>query len=223
MKNLIVLIIIAGMITFISCGSSWEENSETIRQDSIAEIEKIKMDSVDEIVNIKMDSVDKNEKKIKNTIADIDGYKSYYDKKSKVSIKYPPDWEMINEGFEGLVFGFLVPLDEASYDFRESINLTIADSYSGMSKKEYEDLAISNLREYVGNMVIIESKDVTLNGYDTYISIYTCKNEGKNLKVKQLYIFMNSKVYVLTFTAKQNSYGKFINIVNKIFSTIRIK
>ena len=214
MKNFIELLIIAGMIIFVSCGSHREEKSEKIKQDSIAEIEKIKQDSIAKIEKIKKDS-----------IAVIAAYKSYYDKNSKVAIKYPSGWEFTNKDLsDGGIFAISVPLKDASYDFRESVNLVISneDALSQMTKKEYMDLSLSNLKIYIGNMVLNESKDITLNGYNAWVCVYTCKYNGKMVKMKQINIFKNSKVYILTYSAKKSTYDKFISTVNKIFETIKI-
>jgi hypothetical protein len=51
MKKLLSLILVAGVVTFISCGPSAEEKAamDKARQDSIDKVEKARLDSIEEV------------------------------------------------------------------------------------------------------------------------------------------------------------------------------
>jgi len=85
MKKLVALFVIAGMVSFVACGPKKDKEAEqkrldSLKQDSIAKIEKAKADSLADIV--KKDSIAKAD-----SLAKLNDKKDKKDKKDEKKVK----------------------------------------------------------------------------------------------------------------------------------------
>ena len=153
----------------------------------------------------------------------IEDFSDYKDSDSEIAIKYPQSWQgqKTNNIFTKEVVTFLSPLGDRD-NFQEKVILSIED-YSGTLNQSKDDFTkeINKLSA----VEIIETTPTTLAFRPALKTVYTWKNEEQNLNLKNLQIWTlkNNKAYIITYTAKQNDYDKFMPIVEKMIKTFAIE
>ena len=139
--------------------------------------------------------------------------------KNDYSINYPDTWKLDTSGqmdSEFILFSALTSNDE----FRENINLVIQDlGEQKMTMPEFVKLSESQIKAYTSNGKVIESKGDNFS-HSIVFSGFVANND---LKFKQLYFLKNNKIYVITFTALENSYDSYLKTGNEILYSFKLK
>lgn len=140
-----------------------------------------------------------------------------------VEINYPMDWDIM-ENYMGTVAIFLSPQENPNDDFRDNANIVVQD-LSGMSMdlEQYNSLSMTQLQQLITKFKVIEPISITM-----LAGIPACriKYQGKQGKLKlqwySIWTIMDNAAYVVTCTAKQDSYNKYLPIFNEMISSFRI-
>ena len=146
---------------------------------------------------------------------------------AQVSVQYPKDWELNQSGQSGSTFFLFSALESSNDYFKENINLIVQDlSMYGMADVTldgYTALSILQLPNLIQNNKLITSSKEKANGKNYHKIVYTGTQMNYSLKWLQHYWVENGKAYILTFTAEEATYDDYINEVERIFKTFRVK
>jgi hypothetical protein len=138
------------------------------------------------------------------------------------SIKYPSNWKIDNTGKNGASFYLFAQKDGQINNFGENINLLIQDLHSmNLDLKKYTHISEDQIKIHG---TLIESKRITKNSIQGQAIIYEAISaKGLRLKFRQYYFLKNEKAYILTYTAKKETYDWYIQLAEKIMATFKIK
>jgi hypothetical protein len=113
---------------------------------------------------------------------------------------------------------------KAYYSLTDVSNVTIntvkVDEYVYDGKSYWEDFASTTSFE-LSDIVIDEN--AKMGGYDAYSVEFTETISSSVYKVKQVYLTVNSVIYVFTYTSTRNNYDKHIDDVNTMLEMFELK
>ncbi len=158
---------------------------------------------------------------IPNKIEDF----STYDKSNLgITIKYPQNWERqdINNIFTKELVSFSIPQSEDKDNFKEKVVLSI-EEYSKSLNQSKDDFT-KEINKALSAVEIVETTPTTLAYKPAFKIIYTGKDEEKKLNLKNLQIWTlkNNKAYIITYSAEQEDYDKYIATVEEMIKTFEI-
>ena len=151
-------------------------------------------------------------------------FSTYEQSNLGITIKYPQSWQRqdIDNIFTKEVVTFLSPLQDKD-KFQEKVILSVED-YSGSLNQSKNDFT-KEIKERLSAAKIIQVSSTTLAYKPAFQIIYTGKDEEKDLKLKnwQIWTLQSNKAYIITYTAQQEEYDKFIPAVEEIIKSFEIK
>ncbi len=144
-----------------------------------------------------------------------------------ISIQYPSNWELkpprSNARF------FVTSYAESETDkFRDNINCAIPIA---VDKSRTIQMAEREITETLSGMLpdfkIIHSGYSKWNGADAYEIEYTCSQTSNgttySLHMLQKVAIIKGKLYTLTFTSEEASFAKYIDTVQKMLRSFKVK
>lgn len=151
--------------------------------------------------------------------------KSYENPFYGVSIRYPQDW-IPQEGVMGTVVTFVhVPKrkERKPYAFKENINIVVQELPEGeKTLSEYSDLVLEQLKMVMPDAEILKSEKVKFfknRGHRIF-----CKVSQDNVQLKwlQTWTIENGKAYMVTYTAEESRFKRFLPRVEKMLETLEV-
>lgn len=159
---------------------------------------------------------------VSGQLTETAGLTSYENKAYGIKINYPSDWAR-NEGSMGTVAMFLSPLESSSDTFRENVNIIVQDlSAQPMTLKEYTDLSLAQIGEFVTDSNVISSTATVIDGNPANSIIYTGRQGQYIFKWMQAWAIKDNKAYVLTYTANEDTYNAFLSMVQEMLGSFEI-
>ena len=162
-------------------------------------------------------------------------------------MQYPSNWQKIEftqgieRGGRNTVVNFLSPSEGSVDKFREYLKVEVGDlrpqqgiampspsSFSLLT--EYVNHQISNYKKLYQGFQLTESllnrtdNNSSPNDYSlSYEIVYTYDDTtaGK-IKIMELYLPKNSKIYSLSFHSEASNYSKYLPTIQKIFDSVHI-
>ncbi len=97
-----------------------------------------------------------------------------------------------------------------------------------MSLNEYHELTLSQIEQALGDSNIENERDINISGYPAKQLIYHMPQHIGNgnyiaLKIKQVYLIKNNNAYLITYTAKKESFDTFLNSANEVLETFKVE
>lgn len=108
--------------------------------------------------------------------------------------------------------------------FRENVNLLIQDLRERpMTLKEYTELSLKQIKTHLSHGKLSKSKTIKTKNGEAQLLIYTSSSGIRQLKYQQIFLIKHKKAYVLTYTAEQNKFKKFLPEAKAIFDSFIVK
>ena len=197
----------------------------------IVEYFNINIYSQNSITKIKLDLTNKNTNSNNNN-----NWLNYTDNKENFTTIYPKGWEIIkiknNEADQTRFLTiFKSPKENINDTFQENIVISIIKSNKTTSNNKYntndtdiqnivEKLASNNKDFKLGNV-----SNININNNQNWKSIkYSFRNSGVGFTTEQIFSIANNKIYIFSLLAEQNTFEKYIFILNtmlKNFNSIK--
>ncbi len=152
------------------------------------------------------------------------GYKLFEDKVYGTTLQYPEDWEL-QEGVIGIAV-LLAPLEDANDTFRENINFIIEDlGGQSITAKDYLELTKEQLSsgELIQDFALVDEDVSTEEGEDAAYMAYTGKQGDLELTWMQVVQIQEGKAYIVTFTATNDSFDKYVDQAGEIVDSWTIQ
>jgi len=109
----------------------------------------------------------------------------------------------------------------AEGDFRINVNFLVQKT-DGKTLEEFTKLSQEQLKSFPESKVIKEGYE-TINGAKFYSVTATFKKETYVLKAKTAWAVTDGKAYVITYTATEQTFDKYLKDAETMFSTFAIK
>jgi len=192
-KIVIPFLLLAFILTGVSCGDSFDKDSKK----------------------------DKEEKEEEKKTED-ENYSLYENKSWGFEIKYPDDWEkeVIANEYNGMAVGFLSPLENDEDNFQENI-VVIAAEPNPDDFDELMEEAIESLRDYEYGE-LIDSSEKTISSYPGYELIYTDSYSGEIKKQLHCFINASDVWYQILYTADENKFIKYLARAKTVINSFKI-
>lgn len=138
-------------------------------------------------------------------------------------IKYEENW-IKNENFLGSTVIFLT-LDEVNNEkIQSNLNIYVQDiSKENISFEDYIENSINELNDFIENFNIIESEKIIRDEFKKHKLIFTGNLADYNFKWKQVWIYEENLVYILTYTTTENLYDRHIETIKKMINSFKTK
>ena len=111
-------------------------------------------------------------------------------------------------------------LESEDDKFRENVNVMI-QNVTGMFMT-LDDFLEFSFDEMTGE-VVLESGETTLDGLDAQRMIYTTDLFGSGLKFLQVFTMAGNSVYMVTYTATEESFDKYLGVAEEFIDSIEIR
>ncbi len=139
-------------------------------------------------------------------------------------IGYPSHWEIQQQAPDGSAFGFLSPIDGENDAMRENVNIQVQnlpDSTYDLDK--FSELSLQGFQTQLGEFEIIENaKRMTLSGIPAEKIVFFGTLQNISFKFQSIYGVSRPHAYILTYTAIDETYEKFLPIFEDIITSLKI-
>lgn len=145
----------------------------------------------------------------------------YENKEYWFSIQFPG-----NRIFEEKKFGadvmFFTPLGEWD-QLQENVGVMKKALDKDYTLTEYYELTKPELIKLIPEFTEISNEPIKINDIDAQKLIYKGKQGDTKLQREQIYLIKNKNVYVLTYTATEDTFNEFAQKVDEMAATLEIK
>lgn len=148
---------------------------------------------------------------------------TYESDEFNISISYPTEWDFETYYEYGMIF-FSAPNNNI-FDFTDNLNIIVQDlSFYEIDLEEYTELSIIEITEDddFKNLEVITSEASELDGNEAYKFIYSAELEGYDLIFKQTWTVIDDMAYLITYTAKEDTYQDNLDVVKEMISSFRV-
>lgn len=135
------------------------------------------------------------------------------------SLEYSGEWS-VSEG-EGVAV-FSSPQDENDA-FVESVYVIAAPAEEEATLREYFENSVDALASSLEGFEVSGFNETRLSGVEAYEVEYTAKNQGQELKYKQVFAAKNEVNYVITYAGLGEGYKKHSQPFEKMLASFEMK
>lgn len=145
-------------------------------------------------------------------------------KRSTYSIAVDKAMRIDTAGTSMADFIAFFPLQSETDKFGENMNVVMEPTNGvDVTLEEYVRLSLAQLKQYFGDIAIIENKSITTkNGLQFHKLVYTASMNNFQLQFEQRYISTADYTYVLTFTAEQSQFAAYKEKAGKILDSFKL-
>ena len=149
--------------------------------------------------------------------------KRYSNPNYHIEMKYPSSWTY-RDNIPGAMVGFASPREDAGDVFQENVIVLVQDmSSSPMSLENYTKLSENQAVKMFPLGKIVKSEPMTLSGLPGHKIIATHMQGQMVMKQMGAWTIIGSKAYLLTYSAEEEKFQKFLKDAESIFQSFEIK
>ncbi len=141
---------------------------------------------------------------------------------AKYSIEFPKNWKVL-QGVTGDDLIAIAPRSDPQDLFRENANILSDLMEFPLEKEKYYSLNIESLSNLLEDFDLEEIIDVKINGFDAKKITFTHTMGIINTRVIQYLFIVESRAYVLNFTADHIDFKKYYKQFDQIAHTFKIE
>ncbi|MCL6613224.1 MAG: hypothetical protein K6U03_01165 [Firmicutes bacterium] len=157
------------------------------------------------------------------TGADEDQLALYQNKKYQIEALYPKSWEIAEETF-GVQVMFISPFENSDDKFRENVNIVIKElEQTAADLEAISQASIEQISQLITDFKLISYEKVQFSGYESRLIIYSGKQGIFKLKFLQVLVIRNNILYVITFTAQEEAFNRYLPAATTIIDSFKIK
>ncbi|MBN4049130.1 trypsin-like peptidase domain-containing protein, partial [archaeon AH-315-M20] len=162
-------------------------------------------------------------KKIETSTIDSSkiNFLTYSDLDFGFKINYPSHW-ILQEEVEGAVVAILSPPENALDQFHDNFIVLVEDlPYHPITSSEYTDLNVLEYEQFYPSFYLLNSGDTILNGKPAHKVVYTWEGDFY-FKTMDILTIHNNKAYTISFTAEEDKFDIFLEIVQDMIDSFEI-
>jgi serine/threonine-protein kinase len=146
----------------------------------------------------------------------------YYNKDKGFSINLPSMWE-VKEGFMGTTVLALSPQENPSDQFRENINVVVAELPKKVALEDYVQANVTNMSRLLTDFQVHEKGQLILSNTDARWVIYSHRMGTLNIKVLVYVLVQGRRGYVITCSAAPEQFPKYKSKFEEIVQSFKFK
>lgn len=152
------------------------------------------------------------------------GFKKYVDQQAGFSIEYPRDWAY-SPNREGVKVIFFSPIESDFDVFTENVNIVVQDiSSKPMNVEQYSERVVRQIRAVFGDHIeIIESMPTYFANRQGYRMVFQVKGDPQSMRMLMVWTVDGDWAYQLTYTAQPDTYTYYMEDVQKMMDSFRIR
>ena len=134
-------------------------------------------------------------------------------------VDYPQTWSKQNrDDFFATGVVFFSPLSNDADRFKERVSVLIENLSDDLSLAQYTAQSIAEIKK-LSDPDVGEPQIISLGANEGRQVVYDSKENGKPVQRMQTWSVKNSQAYVITYTAKPDSYDAYLPIVEKMIES----
>lgn len=135
-------------------------------------------------------------------------------------IDYPDTWSPKNrDGIFAIGVVFVSPLEDDSDQFKERVSVMIKDLGEDTSLEQYTEQSLDEIRLFDPN--VQEAQTVNLGAGEGRQIVFTSEEHELPVQKMQTWTVKDNQVYEITYTAKAESYDKYLPTVEKMIESFQ--
>lgn len=139
-------------------------------------------------------------------------------------ITIPSDWSFDTTTKNSTVFKAKAPLEYESDDFQENMGVRVSDLGGNDITL---DLLMRDMEKALSDKMtdfqLLERKKEIVGKEKAESFVFTTRHDNYHIQQKQFYMLLGNYFYVYTFSAKTDSYSKYLPVFQKIIQSIIFK
>ncbi len=139
-------------------------------------------------------------------------------------IDYPDTWSAQNrDDFFATGVVFFSPLEDDSDQFKERVSILIENLANDTSLTQYTEQSLAEIKR-LSDPDVDEAQKINLGENKGRQIVYSGEENGRPVQRMQTWLVKDNQAYVITYTAKPDSYDKYLPTVEKMiesFQTIK--
>jgi serine/threonine-protein kinase len=155
-------------------------------------------------------------------------FSTYINSVHGLRMDYPSDWEVSeHESHEEGLFAslFMSQQENSSDNFQENVNVLVRDmSDYPITFENFTTVNLQLLEQLtLGSFTLITSTQTTLAGNEAHKIVYTLGSNGyPTMKLMQVWTVKDDVAYVITYTALDDAYSRFLATVQHMIDSLEI-
>ena len=146
----------------------------------------------------------------------------YYSKKDDFSIKPLKEWENKSDVM-GCSVMTLSPLENATDQFRENVNVVVEKLPGQMALDEYFNASIANMKKLFTDFQENEKGNVSIDDTDAKWLIYSTRMGSLKLNNKVFFLVHDNRGYVITCSATPDGFPRFRKSFDEIAQSFQFE
>ncbi len=142
-----------------------------------------------------------------------------------INIKYPINWIKQEQGsaLTNDVAKFSLPPKSGSNSFPIEFTVEIQDLKQPTSLPDYTNSQEKVIQQFLTNAKIYEQHPTKLANLPAEEVVYTGKDEQYIVKRMAVWTLKNNRAYIITYTAEESEYDKFLKIAQEMINSLEIR
>ena len=134
-------------------------------------------------------------------------------------VNYPEVWSKQNrDDFFAIGGVFFSPLEDDSDKFKERVSVLVENLSNNMSLAQYTNESIAEIKR-LSDPDVGEAQAINLGENEARQVVYRGEENGKPVQRMQTWSVKNNQAYVITYTAKPDSYDNYLPTVEKMIES----
>ncbi|MDH3313273.1 MAG: hypothetical protein OEM28_09045 [Nitrosopumilus sp.] len=140
-----------------------------------------------------------------------------------IKIEYPSSWAKSELDEPTTTVIFTAPIDNLQDVYQETFGIIILDSPIKADPSQYAETVMDGYRQQFSNFNLVESNEIILSGNPAVKKIYTGTNAGFDLKGVNIFLAIDTKVYMIQFTSdSEKRFSEYFPVVQEMIDSIVI-
>jgi len=148
-------------------------------------------------------------------------FQTYESKTDKFSIQFPREWTF-QENVYGASVMFFSPLAKDDI-LRENLGIIKKELDKEYTLTDYYTITQPELQKLIPNFTEVSNETLQINGIDAQKLIYKGTQGDVKLQWEQVYLIKNKVVYIITYTATEDTFDEYIKDVETTIGSLELK
>lgn len=153
-------------------------------------------------------------------LGNTDKYVAYENSEYGIKLERPKQWS-VEEDWNSLdpQVGFFSALENNQDKFREHAIVSVESLSSPLTLNEYTEEVVKQIER--SNIIVAPVRETTFANKEGRKIIYQEKDGDK--KRMEIWVIKNRKAYIATYTAKVDTFDKFVKTAEEIFNSTKVE
>ena len=150
--------------------------------------------------------------------------KTYTNSTYGLSLEYPEDWSMKENPATGIVVAFGSPKESSDDKFVDNVNVSFTNlsSKDALTLDQLADAWLKETENSAPTFKLLDRQHTSVAGETAEQLVYSFSNKGMDMKGMVVITMKNKMAYIVTYSAEEGSYDKFVDAANTMVSSLKL-